>query len=117
MATLRGFHGRPFFLDFSSKITILTIYGHIGWEACMSTISVAEAKAGFAGLVDEAANGEFVTITRHGKPAAVLVSVEAAEAAKKALRKPRPNFGDFLLTYPGGVELKRNPSKMRDIDL
>ncbi|MGO8264184.1 prevent-host-death protein, partial [Rhizobium ruizarguesonis] len=30
---------------------------------------------------------------------------------------PRPNFGDFLLTFPGGVELERNPSKMLDIDL
>lgn len=83
----------------------------------MSTVSVADAKAGFAALVDEAANGEFVTITRHDKPAAVLVSVEAADAAKKVLKKPRPNFGDFLLTFPGGVELKRNPSKSRDIDL
>lgn len=83
----------------------------------MSTISVAEAKAGFANLVDEAANGDFVTITRHGKPAAVLVSVEAAEAAKKALKRPIPNFGDFLLTFPGGVDLDRNSSKMRDADL
>ncbi|QPB22392.1 type II toxin-antitoxin system Phd/YefM family antitoxin [Rhizobium sp. 007] len=82
----------------------------------MSTISVAEAKSGFAGLVDEAANGEFVTITRHGKPAAVLVSVEAAELAKRALKKPRPNFGDFLMTYPGPAALERNPSKMREID-
>ena len=68
----------------------------IGFKACslgptcrsfpychMSSISVAEAKAGFAGLVDETAKGEFVTITRHGKPAAVIVSVEAAEVAKK----------------------------------
>jgi prevent-host-death family protein len=86
-------------------------------EAGMSNISVAEAKAGFAGLVDEAAKGEFVTITRHGKPAAVIVSVEAAEAAKKALNKPRANFGDFLLTFPGGVDLERSPSKMRDVDL
>ena len=83
----------------------------------MSTMSVAEAKAGFAGLVDDAAKGEFVTITRHGKAAAVLVSVEAAEAARKALKKPRPNFGDFLLTFPGGVELERNPAPMRDADL
>ncbi|KJF69384.1 MULTISPECIES: type II toxin-antitoxin system Phd/YefM family antitoxin [Rhizobium/Agrobacterium group] len=82
----------------------------------MSSMSVAEAKAGFATLIDEAAKGEFVTITRHGKPAAVLVSVEAAEAAKKALKTPRPNFGDFLLTYPGGVDLARNPSTMREID-
>lgn len=82
----------------------------------MSTISIAEAKAGFASLVDEAANGDFVTITRHGKPAAVLVSVEAAEVAKKALKKPRPNFGDFLMTYPGPADLVRNPSKMRKTD-
>ncbi|MBB2842610.1 UNVERIFIED_ORG: prevent-host-death family protein [Rhizobium etli] len=104
-------------LDSNVGKPIMTINGHINRESVMSTISVAEAKAGFASLVDEAANGEFVTITRHGKPAAVLVSVEAAEAAKKALNKPRPNFGDFLLTFPGGVELERNPSKMRDIDL
>jgi prevent-host-death family protein len=83
----------------------------------MSTVSVKDAKAGFAALVDEAANGGFVTVTRHGKPAAVLVSVEAAEAARNVLQKPQPNFGDFLLTFPGGVELKRNPSKMRDVDL
>ena len=104
-------------LDSNHSKPIMTINGHINRESVMSTISVAEAKAGFAGLVDEAANGEFVTITRHGKPAAVLVSVEAAEAAKKALNKPRPNFGDFLLSFPGGVEPERNPSKMRDADL
>jgi prevent-host-death family protein len=83
----------------------------------MSTVSVKNAKAGFSALVDEAANGGFVTVTRHGKPAAVLVSVEAAEAARKALQTPKPNFGDFLLGFPGGVDLKRNPSRMRDVDL
>jgi prevent-host-death family protein len=83
----------------------------------MSTVSVKDAKAGFAALVDEAANGGFVTVTRHGKPAAVLVSVEAAEVARKALNKPQPNFGNFLLTFPGGIEFERNPSKMREIEL
>lgn len=82
----------------------------------MSTMSVADAKSGFASLVDEAANGEFVTITRHGKPAAMLVSIEAGEVAKRALKKPRPNFGDFLMSYPGPADLERNPSKMREID-
>ncbi len=83
----------------------------------MSSISVAEAKAGLASLVDEAARGEFVTITRQGKPAAVIVSVEAAEVAKKALNRPRANFGDFLLTFPGGADLERDHSKVRDVDL
>lgn len=83
----------------------------------MSNVSVAEAKARFAALVDEAAKGEFVTITRHGKAAAVIVSVEAAEAARKSLLKPRANFGDFLLTFPGGADVERDHSNMRDADL
>jgi len=83
----------------------------------MSTASVKDAKAGFAALVDEAASGEFITITRHGKPAAVLVSVEAADAARKAMTKPQPNFGDFLMSFPGGIEIERDPSVMRDVDL
>lgn len=82
----------------------------------MSTVSLRDAKAGFSNLVDEAIKGEFVTITRHGKPVAALVSIEAAEAAKKALKKPRQNFGDYLMAFPGGAELDRNPSKMRDAD-
>ncbi len=82
----------------------------------MSSVSVAEAKACFAGLVDEAASGEFVTITRHGKPAAVLVSVETADAAKRMLNKNRPNFGDFLLSYPGGTDINRYSSGMREND-
>lgn len=82
----------------------------------MSTVSLRDAKAGFSNLVDEAIKGEFVTITRHGKPVAALVSIEAAEAAKKTMNKSRPNFGEYLMTFPGGVELERSPSKMRDID-
>lgn len=83
----------------------------------MSSMSIADAKAGFASLVDDAANGELVTITRHGKPAAMLVSVEAGEAAKRAMVKPRPNFGEFLLSYPGPADLESNPSPMRDVAL
>lgn len=36
----------------------------------------------------------------------MLVSVEAAETAKRGLKKTRPNFGAFLMTFPGGVELE-----------
>jgi prevent-host-death family protein len=82
----------------------------------MSQVSLKEAKAGISGLVDQVAKGEFVTITRHGKPVAALVSIEAADAARKALAKPRTNFGEYLMKFPGGVEFERNGSKMRDID-
>lgn len=83
----------------------------------MSIVSMTDAKSGFAALVDEAASGEFITITRHGKPAAVLVSVEAAEAARKAMTKPQANFGELLMSFPGWIELERDPSVMRDVDL
>ena len=83
----------------------------------MTTVSLKDAKAGFSGFVDAALHGEFVTITRHGKPAAVLVSVEAAEAAKAAIRKDRPSFSAFLRTFPDGdIEFDRNASPSRDIE-
>jgi prevent-host-death family protein len=71
----------------------------------MSSVSVALAKVGLASLVDEAAAGAFVTITRHGKPIAMLVSVEAGEAAKRVMTKPRTNFGEFLMSYPGPADI------------
>lgn len=82
----------------------------------MSTVSLRDAKAGFSGFVDEAVKGEFVTITRHGKPTAVLVSLEAAEIARKALATRRPGLAAYLRTFPGG-EFDRNSSPSRDVDL
>ena len=83
----------------------------------MSVVGIRDAKAGLSRLVDQAASGAFITITRYEKPVAVLVSVEVAEAGRKTMLTPRLNFGDFLLTYPGGVALERNPIAMRVIDL
>lgn len=83
----------------------------------MTTVTLRDAKATFSSLVDEAMSGEFVTITRHGKPVAAIVSLEAAEEAKKALSKSRSDFGAYLMSFPGGLDLERNESPMRDIDL
>lgn len=82
----------------------------------MSTICLKDAKAGFSGLVDDAIKGEFVTITRHGKPVAALVSLEAAEIARKALEKKRAGLVSYLRTLPDGV-FDRNRTPSRDIDL
>lgn len=83
----------------------------------MSTVTLRDAKTGFSALVDEAMKGEIVTITRHGRPVAALVSIEAAETVRQGRRKSRPNFGEYLMAFPGGVDLERNKSKMRDVDL
>ncbi|QXZ80853.1 type II toxin-antitoxin system Phd/YefM family antitoxin [Rhizobium sp. L51/94] len=86
----------------------------------MSTVSLKDAKASFSHQIDQAAAGEFVTITRHGRAAAVLVSVRAAEAAKKALRKARPSLVQYLKTFPVDLDedvFARNPTPSRDVDL
>ncbi len=82
----------------------------------MLTINLKDAKAGFSHLVDEAVKGEFVTITRHGKPVAALVSVEAAEIARKAMKKKRPGLVAYLRTFPGDT-FDRNPTPSRTVEL
>ena len=82
----------------------------------MSTINLKDAKAGFSSLVDAAINGEIVTITRHGKPVAALVSVEVAEIARKAIARNRAGLAAYLKTFPGG-EFERNRSPSRDAGL
>jgi len=82
----------------------------------MPTVNLKDAKADFSGLVEEAIKGEFVTITCHGKPAAVLVSVEAAEIAREVLERKRPGLAAYLRTFPGG-EFERNHSPSRDVEL
>jgi prevent-host-death family protein len=81
------------------------------------TINLKEAKAGLSSLLDRALKGQFVTITRHKKPVAVIVSVETAELAKRQLQKKRPGLAAHLLKFPGGIDLERNPAPSRDIDL
>ncbi len=86
----------------------------------MSEVSLKNAKAGFSGFVDQAAAGEFVTITRDGKPAAVIVSVEAAALAKRALREDQPSLVQYLRKFPAGLEddvFARNHAPSREADL
>lgn len=87
----------------------------------MTEVSLKDAKSTFSSVVDQAAAGEFVTITRHGKPAAVVVSLEAAEAARAAMRKGHPSLIRYLQSFPD-VDLDeeifaRNPARGRDVDL
>lgn len=81
----------------------------------MSIINLKEAKTGLSSLVDQAVKGEFVTITRYGKPVAALVSIEAAEIARKAIERSRSGLVSYLRTFPGG-EFERNSSPSRDIE-
>jgi prevent-host-death family protein len=80
----------------------------------MQKVQMREAKAELSKLVDAAERGDRVTITRHGKPAAVLVSVE--DAARLPPQGP-VNFAEFLLSFPGPLEIERDTSPPREVDL
>ncbi len=82
----------------------------------MLTITLKDAKAGFSNLVDGASRGQLPTITCHGKPVAALVSVEAAELARKAMERKRPGLVACLKTVSGGA-FERNRAPSRDVEL
>lgn len=48
----------------------------------MTSMTVAEAKAHFSDLLDRVGAGEHVTVTRRGRPAAVVVPVDEAPEQK-----------------------------------
>ena len=80
----------------------------------MNTVQVRDAKASLSALIEAAERGEPTTITRHGRPAAVLVSVADAE---KLYDARDDGFARHLLSFPGGVELERDHTPPREIDL
>src|SRR6266404_8518571 len=51
-------------------------------ETDMKTVGVFQAKTQLSQLLDEVEKGEAVTITRHGRPVAVLAPVERARPSK-----------------------------------
>jgi prevent-host-death family protein len=76
------------------------------------TWTLANAKARLSEVVDRAQTGPQI-ITRHGKPSAVLVSIE--EWARKTVRKG--TLAEFLLASPlrdAGLELERVRDEPRD---
>jgi len=79
------------------------------------TWTLAGAKAHFSEVVDRAQTGP-QTITRNGKPSAVIVSAE--EWARKTIRKG--TLADFLLASPfreADLELEHLRDKPRDVTL
>jgi len=80
----------------------------------MESVQVRDAKAKFSALVDAAERGQPTTITRHGRPAAVLVPVEDA---RRIYPEKQISFLDLLLSLPGGTAFERDPTPMREVAL
>jgi prevent-host-death family protein len=80
----------------------------------MESIQIRDAKAKFSALIEAAERGRPTTITRHGRPAAVIVPVEDA---RRLYPEDRPSFVDLLLSFPGDVEFERDRTPLREVDL
>jgi prevent-host-death family protein len=73
-----------------------------------------DAKASLSAIVEAAERGEATTITKHGRPAAVVVPVEEA---KRLYPTERPSFAALLMGIPYAVETERDTSPLRQADL
>ena len=81
------------------------------------TWSVQDAKNSFSALVDAASRGKPQVVTKHGKPAVVVVA--AAEYARlRQFERPRaPTFLDHLLAMPtDGGEFDRLKGGLRETE-
>ena len=78
--------------------------------------TVAEAKARFSELIEQARSKGPQTITKHGRTAAVVVS--AAEWERKSKRTG--NLAEFFAASPlrgSGLEIKRRKDRPRKVEL
>jgi antitoxin Phd len=79
--------------------------------------SVQDAKNRFSEVV-EAARRAPQTVTKHGKPAVVVVDVMEYERLRRLERPQAPSFSDVLLAMPqDDGEFPRGNVRMRDLDL
>jgi prevent-host-death family protein len=72
-----------------------------------------DAEAALADIVDGAARGEAMVITRCGQPVAVVVGFNEWQRLTAA-RRP---LADLLLSFPGDAELRRDRTPARDLGL
>lgn len=82
--------------------------------ASVRTLRLRDAKASLSAVVEAAERGEATTITKHGRPAAVVVPVEHAQRLYPA---DRPSFVALLRDIPHPIETERDQSPLREADL
>lgn len=77
-----------------------------------------DAKNRFSAVVTAAVAGEPQRVTRHGKPAVVVISVGEYERLRRLERATAPTFAELLLSMPdGGEDLERLKVAPRPVEL
>ncbi len=78
--------------------------------------SLQDAKNRFSAVVDAAVKGTPQTVTKHGKPAVVVLSVAAYERLARGTAQHRRSFVEHLLALPqGGGKLGRARIRLRNV--
>jgi prevent-host-death family protein len=81
------------------------------------TWSVQDAKNRFSEVV-EAARRRPQTVTKHGRPAVVVLAADEYERLHRLARLKAPSFAEMLLAMPrGDVTFDRMEARLRDIEL
>lgn len=80
----------------------------------MKTYQLRDAKAGFSAIVEAAEHGEPTLVTKHGKPAAMIVPIGDGQ---RLYPDNYPSFADVLMAMPFELEIDRDPAPLREIDL
>lgn len=79
----------------------------------MKTLQIRDAKASFSAVVEAAERGEPTVITKHGRPAAMVVPVEEGH---RLYRRNKPSFIEHLLSFPGPLETERDRRSLREVE-
>ena len=78
--------------------------------------SVQDAKNQFSAVV-EAAKRAPQTVTKHGKPAVVVIDAADYERLRQFEKAEAPSFKDLLLAIPrDGGTFERMDTKLRDVE-
>ena len=80
----------------------------------MRSMRLRDAKASLSAVVEAAERGEATTITKHGRPAAVIVPIEDA---RRLYAADKPSFAELLMSIPEDLEIERDTTPLREIDL
>lgn len=79
--------------------------------------SLQDAKNRFSAVVAAAVKGQPQTVTKHGKPAVVVLSFAEYERLTGKQAKPKPSFVEHLLSMPkDDGEFERLRIEPRDVE-
>ena len=80
----------------------------------MQTLQLRDAKASLSAVVASAQRGQPTTITRHGLPSAMVVSMEEGQ---RLFPSAKSSLVAHLMAMPEPIPVKRNRSVVRSINL